>query len=343
MKLKYSLMTVALLGVGGILTWALLPAPSNSPPSAEAVQQPLISPAEPSAQNVAAPLPASNSSPQALPAQSVPLPASFAGTEIDGRLSLDSDGHLLVEPEVRELFDYFLASIGEESINASTERLQNYINAQLPEPARSEAQQLLSQYLTYKSQLVDLEKRLPQITSLEGLRQREEATRALREQVFAKQAHQAFFESEEQYNQFTLERLTVQNNDQLSDADKADRLGQLRAQLPEELQVAANIQLQQELHRQTEVLQQRGGSSIELQNLRTQLVGSEAAQRLAELDERRSQWQQRLSDYQKEQQRLATRSDLSEQGKAQALNEYAQNHFDERERLRLETALSAQK
>ena len=343
MKLRYSLLSLSVLAAGGVLWLTLASTPQGV--VSRAVLNTPTSTAQSSASSLAPTLitqqPAQLTTVAKAPI--APFPPSFAGTEIDGRLAVDRNGHLVIEQPVRELFDYFLASIGEESIGTSIERLQGYIGTQLAEPARGEAKALLGQYLQYKSELVDLERRLPQISSLDGLRQREEATRTLRERVFTRDAHQAFFANEEQYNQFTLDRLAVQSDPELNDAGKAARLSQLRAELPEELQLAATIELQQELHRQTAALQERGGSSEELQTLRSQLVGEQAAGRLAQLDERRAQWQQRLGDYRQEQQRLAGRSELSEQARAQALTQYAQEHFSPTERLRLDGALSAQK
>ena len=155
---------------------------------------------------------------QALPAPVTParkaaglgLPASFVGTEVDGRFRVDAAGNLIVSEDIRRIFDYFLASLGEESLDASVARLRGYIDGQLQEPARARAQALLDQYLAYKRELVLLERDLPQLASLDAMRQREAAVQALRARLFDSESHQAFFAREEGYNRFTLERLAHQ-------------------------------------------------------------------------------------------------------------------------------------
>src|SRR5689334_7743323 len=44
-----------------------------------------------------------------------PLPRSLQDTQVDGGLAADANGHLIVAPGVRALFDYFLSATGEES------------------------------------------------------------------------------------------------------------------------------------------------------------------------------------------------------------------------------------
>lgn len=289
----------------------------------------------------AAPLTAERSAerpatPQAV--ASAPLPPSFAGTQVDGQFRLDAAGNLLVSMDIRRIFDYFLSAYGEESLKASLARLQAYIRNQLQEPAESQALALLAQYLDYKRQLVQLEKDLPQMASLDAMRQREQAVQALRASLFSPEAHQAFFGQEEAYNHFTLQRLAIRHDSSLSDQQKAEALDQLRASLPEDMQELLVPQLQSELRQQTAALQASGASSEQIRQLRLQLVGAEATGRLESLDRQRQQWQQRLSDYRQEKAKLAANTGLSDADRHAALERLATERFDERERLRLEAA-----
>ncbi len=100
------------------------------------------------------------------------LPDSFAGTRVDGRLRADAGGNLIIDAEIRRVFDYFLASIGEEPLETSVARLRRYIETQLPEPAADHAIQLLSQYLDYKRQLLLLEQHHTQQADIDAMRDR---------------------------------------------------------------------------------------------------------------------------------------------------------------------------
>lgn len=118
----------------------------------------------------------------ALPLQT--LPASFRGTTVDGVFRLDANGNLLISEDIRQIFDYFLAAVGEEPLATSVERLRAYITEQLSANAREQALTLLNQYLDYKRELVLLERDLPQMANLDALRQREAAVQALRARLF---------------------------------------------------------------------------------------------------------------------------------------------------------------
>lgn len=276
--------------------------------------------------------------PSALTADIAPLPPSFAGTEVDGQFRLDEAGNLLISMDIRRIFDYFLSAYGEESIKASVDRLQAYIRSQLDEPAEGQALALLEQYLDYKRQLIQLEKDLPQMASLDAMRQREMAVQDLRAGIFSPEAHRAFFAQEEAYNQFTLQRLAIRHDRSLSDLEKTEAMDRLRAGLPQELQEMAAPQLQAELRQQTAALQAQGASPTQIQQLRLQLVGAEATARLEALDQRRQQWQQRLDEYRREKARIEANGGLSEDDRRTAIASLAQERFDERERLRLEAA-----
>lgn len=281
-----------------------------------------------------------NSTPvaSALTPDIAPLPPSFSGTQVDGQFHLDPSGNLLISMDMRRIFDYFLSAYGEETISTSIERLQAYIRSQLNEPARSQAMALLEQYLDYKRQLVQLEKDLPQMASLDTMRQREQAVQNLRAGIFSAEAHQAFFAEEEAYNLFTLQRLEIRQDRSLDDQQKAEALDRLRSSLPEELQEALVPQLQAELRQQTAALQAQGAGPGEIQQLRLQLVGAEATARLEALDQKRQQWQQRLDDYRREKARIEANSGLSEADRNSAITRLAAERFDERERLRLDAA-----
>lgn len=266
------------------------------------------------------------------------LPASFGGTTVDGVFRLDANGNLLISEDIRRIFDYFLAAAGEEPLRASVERLRAYIAAELPANAREQALALLNQYLDYKRELVLLERDLPQMANLDALRQRETAVQALRARIFDSQTQQAFFAREEAYNQFTLQRLAILHNSQLDDAGKAAAVDQLRNSLPAEMQDTVLPQLQNELRQQTAQLQAAGAKPEHIRQLRQQLVGAEATQRLEVLDQQRQTWKKRIAQYSTEKAAIENNTGMSASDKRAAIAQLAAENFDEREQLRLEAA-----
>lgn len=267
-----------------------------------------------------------------------PLPASFSGTQVDGVFRVDAAGQLVVSEDIRRIFDYFLAAVGEEPLRTSIERLQAYIAGQLQAPARDQALTLLAQYLDYKREVQQLERDLPQLADLDALRQREAAVQALRARIFAGEVHQAFFAREEAYNDFTLQRLAIQQDRRLDSAGKAVAVDRLREGLPQELQASVLPQLQNQLREQTAKLQAEGAKPAQVRQLRQQLVGAAATERLEALDRKRQAWRQRLERYRAAKAEIDANPGLSASDKAVAAAQLAEEHFDQRERLRLDAA-----
>ncbi|EIK52255.1 lipase chaperone [Stutzerimonas stutzeri TS44] len=310
----------------------LLAPPTHEPPPASSAATAPAHAAQPPA---AAPITAVSVSTTQKPARLGELPRSFNGTRIDGRLQQDAAGNLIIDGDVRRLFDYFLSASGAESLTHSVQRLRQYLAAQLPEPAQTQAQHLLDQYLDYKRELLALDSTArPQ--DLSALRERLAAVQALRARIFSQSAHQAFFASEEAYDRFTLERLAIQLEPGLDAKAKGAALDQLRATLPPELQDALVPQLQTQLRQQTAALQARGGDAGQLRQLRQQLVGNAATERLETLDRQRQAWQQRLSEFEQEKRRIERSPGLGEADKQSAIERLAEQRFDSSERLRLQ-------
>ncbi|MFL9813122.1 lipase secretion chaperone [Stutzerimonas sp. VN223-3] len=266
------------------------------------------------------------------------LPGSFAGTQVDGRLQADPSGNLIVDGNVRRVFDYFLAAIGEESVEASVTRLRRYIEEQLPQPAEGQALQVLGQYLDYKRQLLMLEKTYAQRADIDAMRERLRAVQQLRAGIFSESVHQAFFALDEATDRFTLERLAIRRDPTLDAAAKGAAIDRLQNSLPAELLDSLAPQLQTELHEQTRTLQANGATPSEIRQLRQQLVGNVATARLEKLDRKRQDWQRRVKAYREEKVRIENSRGLGETDKRAAIDRMAAERFDEHERLRLEAA-----
>ena len=268
------------------------------------------------------------------------LPASLAGTEVDGEILIDENQNLYVTRRLRDLFDYFLATVGEESLSVITQRVKAYIRHRTPEPAQSQAVALFDQYIAYRAALRNIPeaggKPADQI-DLEAIAQQKAAERQLRQQFFDSKTIQAFFGDDDAYDQYTLETLKIADNTQLSDAEKAKKTAELLKQLPDHLrdsmQETAKIQ---NLEQQTAEWKARNGSAAELREIRLNLVGIEATGRLEALDQDNDQWQRRINAYLQEYNKINSNPQWSvEQKQLMVLSLRRQQGFNEQEQLRL--------
>lgn len=268
--------------------------------------------------------------------------SSLRGTEVDGRLHVDAQGNLIISEDLRRLFDYFLSTQGEEPLSASIARLEQHLAANLQQPALAQALNLLNSYLAYKAALAHLEQDFPRQNSLQALREREQRLQQLRSQWFSREQQQALFGLEQLYQDFTLARLSLLHDNSLDADAKAAAVEQLRLQQPEELQALLNVQLHQDLRRQSQALQAQGGDSRALRALRMEMVGPQATARLEALDQRRAQWQARLQAYQAARLKIEQNQGLSLADQQVQITQLEEQHFDANERQRLQAALSLQ-
>jgi lipase chaperone LimK len=266
------------------------------------------------------------------------LPASLAGTEVDGEILIDSQQNLVVTGRLRDLFDYFLNTLGEETLPTIIDRIRAYVAHRVPEPAQSQTLKLLDQYIAYRQAVENLGMKTSpneafDVDVIERLKSREIA---LRQQYFSTAEIDAFFGMQDAIDQNALASLRVQQNPNLSAAQKAAQIAQLQAQLPEEVQAQLKPTLQiEQLNQLTDEWKQRGGSAEELRQIRTNLVGAEATQRLEALDQEDAAWQQRIDQYLAARQQVLNNKALSEAQQQNQIKSLQNAQFNDTERLRL--------
>lgn len=254
-----------------------------------------------------------------------PLPASLRGASHGVALRSDAEGNLLVQDDILRLFEFYLAAIEEESIEALLQRIQWELASQLQDPARQQANDLLRRYLDYRLALMAL----PQPTTLDShtLAAHLQQVDALRQQHFSSVEQTALFAAERAEDAHLL--ATLQNNESPGSA----------AEPGEMLSVEQRLQRQQasrdaEVFEQVEQLRASGASAGQIYAVREQQLGSNAATALAQLDEQQALWQQRLQVFAAERQRIHELS-LPAEEQRQAISTVLASSFDEREQLRV--------
>lgn len=267
------------------------------------------------------------------------LPASLQGTEVDGEIIIDGNHQLVVTRRLRDMFDYFLTTIGEEPLATVVARIQAYIRHRVPDPAQGQAIHLLNQYLAYRNAL----KTIPEVGGLsadqidpDAVARQKQQEQQLRRQFFSNTEIEAFFADEDAYDQYSLAAIKIHRNSNLSEAQKAEQLAALMNQLPTGLQdnLKATSQYQQ-LDTLTTAIHARGGSPEEIRQMRLNLVGADATARLEAIDSEHASLDQRVSQYVQQKQQIMGQANLSPEQKALQIEQLEQQHFDAQERLRL--------
>lgn len=268
--------------------------------------------------------------PEQPPAQ---LPASLQGTEVDGWLGVDENGHLVVTPGLRWFFDYFLSASGEESPARLRSRLVTEIEKRLPPSGAGEAVALLDRYLSYREQV----RALAQAGAAEELEQRLDELHRIRVDTFGEADATALFGEEETVQRLDVQRRRVLADTTLAPAERERQLAELEQQLPEPISSGRREALAVlALGREEQQLREAGASADEVRALREQHFGRDAAERLDALDREEAEWRRRLDDYRTEKHRLDTDATLTAAAREQALAALRAEHFSAEEQLRVE-------
>lgn len=259
-------------------------------------------------------------------------PASLADTEPDGAFAADAHGNLIVSPELRRAFDYWFAASGEESDGRISARIAAQIRARLDDPAETAALALLARFVAYRQ-------RGRALAAADGdadLEARAAALHDLRREIFGADAA-LLFADEEALAAFALAERRVASDPALSDAERAQRLQALLADAPAPIRAArAAAAAPLELAREEAALRAQGGSADDVQRLREERVGADAAQRLAALDAERAAWRQRVADYRAERAAIDADPTLDDGARTAAVAALRDRAFSGPERLRID-------
>lgn len=275
----------------------------------------------------------------------VEKPTSLQGVEFAAELKSNEDQTLIPTYSLRELFEHYLSTYGEQDLEQVIALIQADIVKKLEEPARSEALALLKRYIDYKIALaednpVSVINQDESLSYLEKIIAAKMNLQAFREQFFSTQEYEAFFAQEDAQNEYMIEQLRINTDPNLDPQEKSALLEQAKQLLPEDVRISRErVQQHADLRERVKELRANGASESEVYQAREAEFGSEAASALAELDEQRKVWQQRLQVF-AERRSAILDSGLSESDKTKSVNELLVAQFDDTERKRVSALMN---
>lgn len=269
--------------------------------------------------------------PAAPPPNPVP-PRSLRNTAVDGALAVDADGRLLVTPDLRRFFEYFFIASGEEAVEQTRARIEAAIVARLDGEPAQQARALLARYLDYRER----GRELAAAADGDDLEARFAELQRLRRETLGAEDAAALFADEDALLAAALESRRIAADASLTDAQRQAALAAVDERLPASARAAhAASTLALRLGRDEAALLAAGGSPEEIQALREQTVGAAAAARLAELDQRRAAWNQRVDAYRRERAIIESAS-ATDSDRQQAVEALRARHFSGAELLRID-------
>lgn len=255
---------------------------------------------EPQAATLPAPAVVKPDTPTATATPELPGSTILRGVDINGSVDLNADGTLDYTLALRDLFDHFLSMAGTSAgIPAARTALAAHVSDQgVSGPVKEEVLAAFDRYIHYLGQA--------ETVSLDAYEADDMANTFrlladLRRSILGRDLAEAFFGADEARETYLTEHRRITTDPSISDGEREQQLASLEQRLPEAMQQArrqatAVIRLRDE----TRALRAAGASDEVIHYLREEQVGPEAAGRLRELDQQRSDWERRLDRYQQE-------------------------------------------
>lgn len=264
--------------------------------------------------------------------------ASQQDVQINCQIEMDGSNRLIVNEGTKNCFEFFITQYGEKSLDQIKSDFINFSKSSYKDPLLSQLIDLWGRYIQYREKLGDIQSPNMDKEDPKYFRAIFADMKNLRKKYFSNYEIEGLFGTEDIYNDYTLDRMDVMENKNLSAEEKAKKLQELLDALPEDWK--ANLkQLSQleDLKKLTAEIKARGGSAEEIRQMRTNLVGPEATQRLENLDVQRSDWKNRVTGYLNQRDTIV-KSNMSDSAKEAAIQKLrSQNFTNPQEQLRAET------
>lgn len=266
----------------------------------------------------------------------LPMPAHLRGVQVDGGVDLHRNGKLIFNRKLKHLFHYMIGMAEGEAnrLPGVRESLKAWLLEQDIAPAaQAEVMAAFERYVSY----LEAASRVQLASQSPGDLERAYQTLALlRRQHLGHEMADGFFAEQEALDAFTVEQRRVLADGSLSPAQRRQRLEALAQQLPESLRkpFEATRKIAQ-LAQDTQSLRAAGASPEEIDRLRTERFGPEAAERFRALDQERAKWAQRVASYQAERDAIRADSSLAPETQARAIDDLLARRFSGTEVLRV--------
>lgn len=244
----------------------------------------------------------------------------YRDTDVDGDVTVDADGHFQPDRQALSLFDYFFIESGRLSDGEILLQINKWLSSRLQQPALSEALLFLDQYMALR-QLAAQAYAAGEMPA--DPRQRLELIRSLQRQAYGPKLAERLFAEEYRRNLAQLGRMDALVRGESVDPTAGMSEAESRVYNRTRSVLAAPH------------LAAESDSAEELWQKRSDSYGYDAAYRLEQLDQQRSEWQVRLSAYRLEMEALAADHELTESERDQLTQRLLEQHFNATEQTRV--------
>jgi len=248
-------------------------------------------------------------------------------------LGVDMAGRLIIDHRVKTLFEHYLSAMGEESLDNVILRIKYDLYQQLTGKALETGIVILEGYLQYRNHLGILKNDYAQnhngsTYDLASVTLMKQSVEAMRFSFFDEQTIIGLFSQEDEYDEYMMSRAQITSNSDMTQAEKNQALMLAEASAPSWIsQNSAKSDYFASSRSTEKSLRIKGATDNEINQMREQAYGLEAANRLRNLDMQRQQWKVKLNAYRVQLTTLFTEGNASDID-SQYLDELRKEHFN---------------
>ncbi|AFV00993.1 lipase secretion chaperone [Simiduia agarivorans] len=227
------------------------------------------------------------------------LPASLSDVPAPSPLNVTAEGALVVDTQLRLLFEHYLSALGEENLEQVVVRIKHQLDLQLQGAALAEAEALLEAYIQFRNQVGVIRQDYQALAidgafSLETIQSMKQAEYQARALLFTREQSAALFGNDDLIEQAMLERLAINTDSTLTAQQRQHQLQQVENTL---IRLSGN-EAHQQLMAVLAVDEQLNADPVQsIEQSRIEHLGPDLAHRLNERDQARAQWQARVANY----------------------------------------------
>ena len=271
------------------------------------------------------------------------LPASLKDSPMPSSLDVDENGNLIVNMKVKNLFEFYLSAMGEDTLKDCIARIRHNLQGQLNPTALNQATEILEGYIQYRNHIGEIKNdfmaRFPQGNyQIDTVKEMKNVARESRSLFLSEVAINAFYQKEDEYDEIMMQRVAIKSNKLLSKEEKLSLLSSLEDDSPQwMLAQEKQATLVSVVQKQEASIRENGGTQEELQALRIENYGEEGAANLEKLDLARAKWNSRVEVYRSEAEPVLNSKHYSKQEQTLILNDLRQQYFSGSELVRIQS------
>lgn len=205
---------------------------------------------------------------------------TYQGTQPDGAIHLDESGRVIIDKDMKRLFDYYLSAMGELPLDQMRKYLAKFAGKQLNPEQLEQMLTYFDQYQYYLTQAAVFSQTIEKDTNLQ---EKMNLLSEFRVDKLGLTMANAFFADEQAYIEYVM-----------SDKNNTEPVDQQQNWLQAENQAT---EFQDVVIENREFNQMNRLDSPDVYQYRLEKYGKDAAIRLTQLDQQRAQWQTVVANY----------------------------------------------